>query len=357
MKPLLVVTTGRHIRLAGVMEYALQGLPYERADLDQGEIPSLRGRRVLFALSLGQYGLDAQICRLIVHLRQHPGAMEGSCGALLIDGDGELYTKQLAHMLALCANGAGCFFPGKPLVEGTGSLNNLRVQARRAGVDTLTAYRESARRLVERLLAFHPPRHASPRLLLLHASEHPTSNTLDLAEAVAAGLAGRCSIREISLRNGTVFDCRGCSYKTCAHFARSNACFYGGPIVDSVFPALLESDGLLLLCPNYNDALSANITAFINRLTALLVNNSLYDKYLYAIVVSGYSGGDLVAQQVLGALCLNKTFMLPPRFCLLETANDPGDALASPGIQVRTAAFGANMLSTMGPGPDWGFAD
>ena len=121
------------------------------------------------------------------------------------------------------------------------------MQARRAGVDTLTAYRESARRLVERLLAFHPPRHASPRLLLLHASEHPTSNTLDLAEAVAAGLAGRCSIREISLRNGTVFDCRGCSYKTCAHFARSNACFYGGPIVDSVFPALLESDGLLLL--------------------------------------------------------------------------------------------------------------
>ena len=116
MKPLLVVTTGQHIRLAGVMQYALQGLPYERVDLEQEEIPSLRGRRVLFALSLGQYGLDAQICRLIVRLRQHPGAMEGSCGALLIDGDGELYTKQLAHMLALCANGAGCFFPGKPLV-------------------------------------------------------------------------------------------------------------------------------------------------------------------------------------------------------------------------------------------------
>ena len=62
----------------------------------------------------------------------------------------------------------------------------------------------------------------------------------------------------------------------------------------------------LLLCPNYNDALSAHITAFINRLTALLIHNNLENKYLYAIIVSGYSGGDLVAQQVLGALSLNK---------------------------------------------------
>ena len=33
--------------------------------------------------------------------------------------------------------------------------------------------------------------------------------------------------------------------------------------------------------------------------------------------VSGYSGGDLVARQLLGAMCLNKTAMLPPRFCLI----------------------------------------
>ena len=129
----------------------------------------------------------------------------------------------------------------------------------------------------------------------------------------------------------------------------NNSCFYGGAITDEVFPAILQADVLLLLCPNYNDALSAHITAFINRLTALLINNSLDDKYLYAIIVSGYSGGDLVAQQVLGALSLNKSFMLPPRFCLWETANDPKDALRISGIREKIRAFGQNMLQTILP--------
>lgn len=30
--------------------------------------------------------------------------------------------------------------------------------------------------------------------------------------------------------------------------------------------------------------------------------------------------GELVAQQLLGGLCLNKAFRLPPRFCLIKTA-------------------------------------
>ena len=49
-------------------------------------------------------------------------------------------------------------------------------------------------------------------------------------------------------------------------------------------------------------------------------------------------GGDLVAEQAMGALCLNKSFLLPPRFCLLETANDPGEVLRLPGAgECRTA--------------------
>lgn len=41
------------------------------------------------------------------------------------------------------------------------------------------------------------------------------------------------------------------------------------------------------------------------------------------IVVSGYSGSDIVARQLLGAMCLNKTAILPPEFCLMQTAHDP----------------------------------
>lgn len=52
-------------------------------------------------------------------------------------------------------------------------------------------------------------------------------------------------------------------------------------------------------------------------------------------MVSGYSGGDIVACQAAGAMNMNKGFWLPANFCLLETANDKGEALALPGIQDR----------------------
>ena len=61
------------------------------------------------------------------------------------------------------------------------------------------------------------------------------------------------------------------------------------------------------------------------------------------------SGGDLVAQQVLGALCLNKGLILPPRFLLAQTANDPGSALADPEMLMRLDGYAANMLRTMSP--------
>ena len=113
--------------------------------------------------------------------------------------------------------------------------------------------------------------------------------------------------KTISLQNGSIHDCRGCSYEACLHFAAQSRCFYGGSISDEVLPAISACDAMLFLCPNYNDAVSANIMALFNRLTNLLVKQDLYQKYLYGIVVSGYSGSDIVARQLLGAMCLNKT--------------------------------------------------
>ena len=60
---------------------------------------------------------------------------------------------------------------------------------------------------------------------------------------------------------------------------------------------------------------------------------------MFAIVVSGYSGGDIVASQVVSALNMNKGFWLPGGFCLLETANDKGEAERLPGIEERLERF------------------
>ena len=108
-----------------------------------------------------------------------------------------------------------------------------------------------------------------------------------------------------------------------------------------------RADGVVMLCPNYNDALSANLTAFINRLTALFRQTRFYDKALFALVVSGYSGSDLVARQLISAMNMNKSFYLPGRFALLETANDPGEAMGLPGVRDRLDRFADHMLEVL----------
>ena len=160
-------------------------------------------------------------------------------------------------------------------------------------------------------------------------------------------LPSNFTTREISLQNGTIHDCRGCSYAACLHFSQSDTCFYGGAISQEVLPAIRDCDAMLFLCPNYNDAVSANLMALFNRMTNLLVQQELLDKYLFGVVVSGYSGSDIVARQLLGALCFNKTVMLPSRFCMMETAHDPGSAKGLAGIEWRLDSFAAHMAATL----------
>ena len=86
------------------------------------------------------------------------------------------------------------------------------------------------------------------------------------------------------------------------HFGEKGGCFYGGVMVEQVYPAIIECDCLVMICPNYNDAVSANITAFINRLTAVFRTHDFSKKKIFALVVSGYSGGDIVAEQIISAI-------------------------------------------------------
>ena len=302
------------------------------------------GGRLLFALALDGAGQNSEYQRMLARLRLEPGLLEGCTGGLIVDGPGELYTKSTAAELALAMNSAGCALVGRPLVEATGSLSNFRIQAKNLSTDLMGAYQEAVRELAERLLTFTFPGWERPRLLALHASSRATSNTLALWGLVRTRLEERCDITEICLRNGTLEDCAGCPYTTCLHFGEQGGCFYGGVMVQEVYPAIREADALVLLCPNYNDALSANLTAAINRLTALYRTTSFADKAVFAIVVSGYSGGDLLARQLISALNMNKAFYLPPRFCLLETANERGSLVRLPGIREKAQRFARQMM-------------
>ena len=332
-------------RLEQVLAHALAGVEVRAVHRAQ-ELDGLAGQRLLFAVPVGEYGVNTEYQRMLVRLRAEPELLEGCVAGLVVDGSGELYTKSTAAELALAANLSGCTFVGSPLVEGTGSLSNFRVRAVLLHTDLQGAYLASARELVERVMNFAPVERERPRLLALHASARHVSNTMDLWEQVKVRVQEHCDVEEIGLRNGTLADCSGCSYTTCLHFGEQGGCFYGGVMQEEVYPAVRRADALVMICPNYNDALSANMTAFINRLTALFRQFRFYDKNLYAIVVSGYSGGDIVARQLVSALNMNKSFCLPGRFAMIETANDPGAAMELPGIEGRLDEFARNILNT-----------
>ena len=335
----------RQSRLDGVLSRALarrEVRVVRRAE----ELAPRPGERVLFALALDGAGQNLEYQRMLARLRLESGLLEGCTGGLIVDGPGELYTKSTAAELALAMNGAGCALVGRPLVEATGSLFNFRIQAKNLSTDLMGAYQEAVRELTERLLSFAVPGRERPRLLALHASSHHTSNTMALWAQVRARLSPRWEVEEIGLRNGTLSDCSGCPYTMCLHFGERGGCFYGGVMQEAVYPAVRRADALILMCPNYNDALSANLSAFINRLTALFRQTRFYEKAVFALVVSGYSGSDTVARQLISALNMNKSFYLPCNFALIETANAPGEALAAPGIESRLDRFVQGMEQT-----------
>ncbi|WP_293985922.1 flavodoxin family protein [uncultured Megasphaera sp.] len=348
--------SGHAERIHRILDRALAGRSYQVIDREKAFLrwcvrrpEEKEGTAVLFAVALPKAGVSLSYVHLVSCLVRHRHCLAGCRGAVLVDGQGEFFTKKIGRELIFFANQAGCLFPGKPLVEATGSLYNFNTQAKIQGLSNEEAYAVSAGRLVNKLLAFSPPerRGRQKDIVVIHASSRKTSNTLLLWEMVKHRLSGKAALTEISLRNGSVVDCRGCSYETCLHFGEKGDCFYGGVMVEKVYPAVRRADAVVLICPNYNDAVSANITAFFNRLTALFRKEeaAFASKEVYALVVSGYSGGDIVAEQILDAMNCNKNFILPPYFALIETANDPRSILKNVGIEERAARLAERIVA------------
>jgi len=150
-------------------------------------------------------------------------------------------------------------------------------------------------------------------------------------------------IEQKHVENGTIVDCRGCLYKTCKHYSERKSCFYGGIVVQEILPAIEKADYLLWLCPNYNDAVSAKLMAVINRLTVLYKRIDFSEKKIFSIIVSGNSGSENVAMQLIGALNVNKGFHLPPYFSLMTIANDPGAVKKISDIQKKAKKFANNI--------------
>ena len=120
-KMLRVVCCGEvSSRAEKMLEDALPGIDWAGEE----NLSTLAGQRLLFVVPLGEDGVNHAAYDLLSFLRTHPGALRGSVGGIWIDGCGDLYTKALGRDIVMAASLAGCTFPGRALVEGTGQWGN-----------------------------------------------------------------------------------------------------------------------------------------------------------------------------------------------------------------------------------------
>jgi len=303
----------------------------------------LQNRKIIFAIELDECGFNLPLFEMLLKLKKRgDDVLSGSRAVIIIQSSSELFTKSTAQKMIFLTNQMGCRFPGHPVVEATHNLNNFLTWQKTYNLPLVEIYREQARELVKKLKDENLKLINRPKILVLHSSLFKTSNTLMLWKMVKESLGGE-DIRELHVENGTVVDCRGCSYKTCIHYSEQKSCFYGGIMVKEILPAIEEADCIIWLCPNYNDAISAKLMAVINRMTVLYKRVKFGDKTLFSLVVSGNSGSDCVAKQLIGALNINKGFRLPPYFALTATANDPGSIMKVPGIGQKAKEFAENV--------------
>ncbi len=268
----------------------------------------------------------------------------GCTAAILINSDGPFYTKRLAQYIMFHLNRLGCRFIGHPVVEAVDALQNFKTWQKVVDKSLEDILKGKAKHLGMRLDTFELTYPDVPKILVLHSSSHSTSNTLKLWELVSKHL-GEFEIKEFKIQDDKIAECKGCSFKTCMHYSEIKSCYYGGMMVEEVLPAMEWADAVIWVCPNYNDAISAKLMAVINRMTVLYRRIQFYDKRVFGIVVSGNSGSDLVITQLLGAVSINKGYMLPPQFAFSAIANDPLSIMDVEGIKEKAEHFAQTIIN------------
>lgn len=307
-------------------------------------------KRLLFIVELDEIGENAEASAFL-RSKSNSEYFKNTIAAIIVLSSSDLYTKTFSKKWIFVINSMGCELIGHPLIEITGGYQNFNTWLKTVDEPLEAIAVGLVKSLVTRLADYLPLSIKQAKVLVLHAGHKKISNTLMLWERIENELSEKLgpdvSIKTLHVEEGQIRDCYGCAFETCTYHAMSRSCFYGGFVVESLYPSLEEADYVVWICPNYNDAISAKLMAVINRMTALYRNMSFHDKYILAVVVSANSGNDVVASQLIGALNINKGFRLPPRFALMELANEPGEIFNRKDIESTADSYVNNVFDLM----------
>ncbi len=308
------------------------------------QLDKLRYSHLLFLCDLNIIGRDNGIDELLIHWKQQSevNQLKGVTIAMLVKSNTVFHTKTYARELAWQLNGMGARIIGRPLVELLPFYDNLSTWQKKMDLPKETLYASLVLDLSKRLINTKPLRYKHPKVIVLHSSDEKTSNTLGLWRLIGKAIekqSAKIDFKEVHIKRGSVTDCIGCPYEVCTSEAKELSCVLGGQFVEEVMPSIAAADVLIWLCPNYNDTIGGDLIALINRMSGLYRTRDLSYKKVYGIVVSGNSGSDTVANQLIGSLVLNKGFQLPPHFCLSEIAAEPLSLLKKAGIDEKVTKF------------------
>ncbi len=96
------------LRLTDVLEYGLDGTDCEVLEtVPEIEAADLTGRRLLFAIELGESGINLEYVRMLKLIRLNREMFSGSIAGIIVDGASELSTQSVSRHLAFSANRAG----------------------------------------------------------------------------------------------------------------------------------------------------------------------------------------------------------------------------------------------------------
>lgn len=310
------------------------------------QVDTIKTERLIIICDLNEIGRDEGVDQLVKQWKCQ--SLQGKVIGLICRSQNDWHTKTYARSMALILNALGATLIGKPLVELLPKFENFAAWKKSSEMDLEAIAKFRVEDLVFRVKEYEHQPITEPKVLVLHACSEKTSNTLALWRMVSKNFSIKCTggqIREVYIERGSITDCIGCDYTICVNEARSLNCVVGGQFVHEIMPALEWADVIVWLCPNYNDTLSADLIAVINRMSGFYRTRDLSVKAVFAVIISGNSGTDAVANQLIGSLNLNKGYQLPPKFCLSEIANDPLSVLNKEGIEDKAKAFAMGMTA------------
>lgn len=364
-------TPSEHKRLKSVLAKGLADIPHRTIyDISQVHLPC----RLLVALSLGAEGINVAYLKFLSQLRSGKIDMKSSVAGLVVESAGVLYSKQIATELAFALNQAGCGLIGNPLVEATETLKHFpEIQDDSSDIglnlpdyddsDPMLCYIKAVSLLGQRIAGpgFRGKspltgRPGQPKILVVKPwgagdeNSLELSNVADLWTELQHRLAPFAQIQEYSLRDEMVLGCNDCESHHCGKYVVNRHCFYGAALSREGIYQMAQADALLMLCPSFHNSLHGLQFSLIQQLSPLFVQCEFREKAVFALGVTPYASGDMLANQLISNLCLDYSFYLPPHFALLETAKNPLEAISREGIEERLDKFAHGMLQLLSLG-------